>query len=115
MSFLNPPAMNVNVPTGTPYMQAPPSNTLSYDPSMIAPTQQSMLGGINALGAYNTAGAALPQAWGIGQGMISDPNAQFAQSGGKCRRGHGHGRCDQHDGVRRGHLQYCDGPADGTV
>ena len=81
MSMLSPSASNVNISTTTPYMQTPPSNTLSYDPSMIAPTQQSMLGGINALGAYNTAAQALPQAWNIGQGMISDPNAQFAQSG----------------------------------
>ena len=81
MSFLNPPAANVNIPTTTPYMQTPPTNTLNYDPSQIAPTQQSMLGGINALGQYNTYGQNLGQAGAIGQGMISDPNAQFALGG----------------------------------
>jgi hypothetical protein len=80
------PAGNVPMPYAPPiYPTAPqpgmPTNTLSYDPSQIAPTQANVLGGIQGLGQYNTYGQALPQAWGVGQGMVSDPNAAAFQAG----------------------------------
>src|SRR6516165_5010040 len=58
----------------------PPPNlpTFQYDPSQIAPTQASMLGGIGGLGGYNTYD--IPQYSGIAQGMISDPTAGYYQS-----------------------------------
>lgn len=71
MSWLSPPAANIQLPTSMQF----PTNNLAYDPSQIAPVQNAMLGGISNLGQYNTYAGLMPQAQNIGQGMISDPNA----------------------------------------
>lgn len=66
---------------GGNYMQYVPGGaqlpTYSYDPSQIQPTQTSMLSGIGGLGQYNVYGQLLPQAQGIGQGMVTDPTAGY--------------------------------------
>jgi hypothetical protein len=74
MSFFNPPAANINLPSPSQF----PTNILNYNPSQIDPTQANILGGIQNLGQYNVYGQNLPQAQGIGQAAINDPFAGMA-------------------------------------
>jgi hypothetical protein len=74
MSFFNPPAANINLPSPSQF----PTNLFNYDPSQIAPTQGSLLGGLQNLGNYNVGAGFLPQATNIAGGMINDPFAGMA-------------------------------------
>ena len=56
------------------YVPPPPNlPQLNYNPSQIAPTQASELGGIGGLGQFQTYN--IPQYTGIAEGMVNDPNA----------------------------------------
>ena len=53
----------------------------SYQPQGMGQADPSALGGIGNLSQYNLYGGMIPQAQGIGQGLVNDPNAQGFQQG----------------------------------
>ena len=96
MSWFNPPAANINLPSyvtpqgfgatyPSPTTFAPGGN---IDPNAVA---GQYYGGIGGLGGYNTYGQLLPQAMGIGQGMVGDPSAYGAMAGANIGAGYGLG------------------------
>ena len=96
MSWFNPPAANINLPSyvtpqgfgatyPSPTTSAPGGN---IDPNAVA---GQYYGGIGGLGGYNTYGQLLPQAMGIGQGMVGDPSAYGAMAGANIGAGYGLG------------------------
>jgi hypothetical protein len=71
-SFFNPPAANVQAPT-----------LQTYQPGGLNQADPSALGGISNLGNFNAYASLNPQVQGIGQNLVSDPNAQgFLQGAG---------------------------------
>ena len=68
--LFSPPAANVP----TPQIQG-------YQPQGFGQADPAALGGIGNLGQYNLYGGMIPQAQGIGQGLVNDPNAQQFQQG----------------------------------
>ena len=71
-SYVSPTAFGATFPTQT--TQAPTGN---IDPNAVGGQYYS---GVGNLGGYNTYGSLLPQAMGIGQGMVNDPSAfQYLQ------------------------------------
>src|SRR6202162_6613625 len=83
--LFSPPAANVP----TPQIQG-------YQPQGFGQADPAALGGIGNLGQYNLYGGMIPQAQGIGQGLVNDPNAQqFQQGAGQASQmGQGGGRED---------------------
>ncbi len=77
-NFFNPPAANVPTP-----------QINSYQPTGFGQAEQGALGGIGNLGNFNTYAGMFPQAQSIGQGLISDPNAQGFQQGAQTAAGLG--------------------------
>src|SRR6516225_12116107 len=70
--YVSPTAFGATFPTQT--TQAPTGN---IDPNAVGGQYYS---GVGNLGGYNTYGSLLPQAMGIGQGMVNDPSAfQYLQ------------------------------------
>src|SRR3974390_2169705 len=94
MRFFNPPASNINLPSyvsPAAYGLAIPGQTTqaptgSIDPNAVA---GQYYGGTQGLGGYNTYGQLLPQAMGIGQGMVNDPSAYGALGGAYTGAGYG--------------------------
>jgi len=82
-SYVSPQAFGATLPTQT--TQAPGGN---IDPNAVA---GQYYGGVGNLGGYNTFGQLLPQAMGIGQGMINDPSAGMALGGAYTGAGYGAG------------------------
>jgi len=79
-NLFNPPAANINLPSYVSpalYGLAIPGQTTqaptgAIDPNAVGGQYYS---GTQGLGGYNTFGQLLPQAMGIGQGMVNDPSA----------------------------------------
>jgi hypothetical protein len=96
MSFLanlfDPPASQIPTPVlnsaqsygaqaPTPFGYTAPGTPNTFAPNYLSGAEQGFFSGIPGLGQYNLYGRNLPQAQGIGQGMINSPYAGAYQAG----------------------------------